>query len=299
MSIDLALSTAICPQFTADQVIDLARQTGISQVELLTTSTEYPSLAADPLQGDPGKLAAQLKAADIKTACLHLNVCMHHRDEQKLAKEYGRVEHALRVARTLDCPYVRIQGNNVKPHESRRNVISRMVDNVRSLAQKAVECGVTILFENNGSFAKAKDWWTLLNIVEHPMLGVCWNPTNAHAAGEVPGVSIPMLHHRIHAVRVNDLAEGSGNDFVAIGQGIVPVRQVIHRLMGIGYERLLTIAYDRAWLGADVDIAAFLTANRETLSSWITESATTIADAQTKIDKLAARNAPKPRKRAS
>lgn len=299
MSIQIALSTAICPDYTAQQIIDLAKATGIGQIEFITTSTEYPTLACDPMVGDAHALSELLKAADIKTACIHLNVCMHHADESAIAKATARIEHALRVARTLECPYVRIQGNNVKPHESRRNVISRMVDHVRPLAQKAAEHGVTLLFENNGSFAKAKDWWTLLNMVEHPMLGICWNPTNAHAVGEIPGISIPMLHHRIHIARINDLAEGSGNNFVAIGEGVVPVREVIHRLMGIGFGRILTVAYDKAWLGVDVDVIAFLTQIRETLTNWMQESATAIADAQTKIDKVAARNAPKPRKRAS
>ncbi len=299
MSIQLALSTAICPDYTADQVIELAKAVGIDQVELITTSTEYPTLACDPMAGDPHKLAGQFKDAGIKVACIQLSVCMHHDQPNDIAKAQSRVEHAMRVARTLACPYVRIQGNNVKPHESRRRVISRMVENVHPLGEKAAEHGVTLLFENNGSFAKAKDWWTLLNIVEHPMLGICWNPTNAHAAGEMPGISIPLLHHRIHMVRVNDLADGSGNDFVAIGEGSVPIREVIHRLMGIGFNRVITIAYDKAWLPAGVDIAEFLTGIRETLTNWMAESAQAIEDAQAKIDKLAKRNAPKPRVRAS
>ena len=299
MSIQLALSTAICPDHTPQQVIDLAKASGIGYIEFMTTSTEYPTLACDPMQGDPHALAQLLKAAQIKTACIHLNVCMHHDDENAINKATARVEHALRVASSLECAYVRIQGNNVKPHESRRNVISRMVNNVRPLAQKAAEHAVTLLFENNGSFAKAKDWWTLLNIVEHPMLGVCWNPTNAFAVGEMPGISIPLLHQRIHIARLNDLTTGTGNDFVALGEGTVPVHEVIHRLMGIGFDRFLTIAYDKAWLSSDVDLIEFLTQTRETLTNWIDESAAMIAAAPIKIDKIAARNAPKPRQRAS
>ena len=299
MSIQLAFSTAICPDFSPKQVIELAKATGISQVELISTSSEYPTLACDPLKGNPHELHEQFEAEQIKVACISLNVCMHHVDSDQIQKAASRVEHALRVARTLGCAYVRIQGNNVKPHESRRKVISRMMDNVLPLAQMAAEHGVTLLFENNGSFAKAKDWWTLINMTEHPMIGVSWNQTNAFAVGENPGISIPLLHSRIHIARINDLMEGSGNDFVAIGEGVVPVREVIHRLMGIGFDRILTIAYDRAWLGTDVDIAEFLTQTRETLSSWMQESATLIEEAQVKINKIATRNAPKPRQRAS
>lgn len=299
MSIKLALSTAICPQAPIQQVIDLVKQTGFTHLEFITTSSEYPTLASDPLVGDPQKLAATLKEADCQVACINLGVCMHHKDPQAVAKARDCVEHALRVARALSCPYVRIQGNNVASNESRRNVISRIVDNVRPLGDKAAECGVTLLFENNGSFAKAKDWWTVLNIVEHPMLGVCWNPTNAFAVGEAPGISIPMLHRRIHNVRLNDLAQGSGNDFVALGEGAVPIREVIHRLMGIGYDRILTVAYDKAWLPEDTNIIEFIRQAYETLNNWMNESAQAIKQAQTKIDKFAARNAPKPRQRAS
>jgi sugar phosphate isomerase/epimerase len=249
--------------------------------------------------GDPHLLAVMLKEADIKAASINLSVCMHHDKPEKIVQSQARVEHAFRVARILDCPYVRIQGNSVRPHESRRNVISRIVANVKPLADKAIQHGVTLLFENNGSFAKAKDWWTVLNMTEHPMLGICWNPTNAHAVGELPAISIPMLHQRIFNCRINDLTQGTGNNFVALGQGVVPLREVIHRLMGIGYDRTLTVAYDKAWLADSTDVAEFLTHARETLTGWMDDSAKAITDAQAKIDKLAARNAPKPRKRAS
>jgi len=299
MSISLAFSTAICPEKSTPQVIDLAKELGYTHVELITTSAEYPTVASDPLVSDPQQLALMLQDADIKPACLHLDVCLHHADQALIRKAYLRVEHACRVARTIGCPYVRLQGNAVKPNQSRVSVISRMVANVLPMVKMAADHGVILVFENNGSFAKSKDWWTVLNMVEHPMLGICWNPTNAHAVDELPAISIPVLHSRIHMVRLNDLASGSENDFVPIGQGKLPVRDVIHRLMGIGFNRILSVGYDQAWLSADVDLSTFLADAKETLTSWMQESAKAIEDAQVKIDKLAARNAPKPRQRAS
>lgn len=298
MSIALAFSTAICPEKSSEQAIELAKELGYSHLEFITTSPENPAIASDPLKDDPQVLAQLLKDAAIKPACIDLNICIHHKDKNLLEKTYTKAEHAFRVAKIIGCPYVRILGNAVMPHEARRRVISRMVENVNPLVQTAAEYGVTLLFENTGSFAKAKAWWTLLNMAEHPMLGICWNPTNAFANDEMPCISIPLLHHRIHLVHLSDFTEGAGNNFVALGQGSVPVEETVCRMMGIGYARILSVSYDQAWLGDATDVTAFLTQAKETIEAWMQVSADAIAAADVKKKKIAARNAPKPRQRA-
>ena len=99
-------------------------------------------------------------------------------------------------------------------------------------------------------------------------------------------------------MHLNDLADGAGNDFVALGEGDVPVEETVCRLMGIGYARILSVAYDQAWLGNDVDVAAFLTQAKDTIEAWMQVSTDAIDAAEVKKQKLAARNAPKPRQRA-
>ena len=57
-----------------------------------------------------------------------------------------------------------------------------------------------LLIENAGGFATAKQWWWLLNLVDHPRVGLVWNAANAAAAGEPASVSVPIREVLIRAV---------------------------------------------------------------------------------------------------
>src|SRR5204862_4596778 len=62
-------------------------------------------------------------------------------------------------------------------------------------------------------------------------------------------VSVPTLNSRIAYTQVKDAQLGPlGANYCKLGDGDVPVKKFLIRLMGIGYSGYVTMEWEKAWL---------------------------------------------------
>ena len=297
MLMKLAFSTTACPEWTIAQVAERAEAMGYEGVELRTLGPGSTGLASDPALSDPEKVRDVFRASAIEPVCLSTSTSLHHRNASAAKAARWQIMKDLELAAQIGCQVIRVFAYEVEPGENRRSVIQRVAEQVRPLAEKAGELDVEILFENAGSFCGAKDWWSLLNLLEHPMLGLVWNVANAAAAGESSAISVTMLNSRIHLVKVKDTKVGEGSGFVSLGEGTVEIERFLKRLMGVGYSGYVVVEWDRLWLPALSPASTYLPDAYERLTGWFNA----IMDAEKKgvevAEKAAKRNTPKPRPR--
>lgn len=293
MAIKLAFSTVACPNWTIEQVARQAQQMAYAGVELRTLGGSSSALACDPALTDPKKVRDVLTAFDVEPACLSTSTALHHRDRKAIRAAQSQLVRDLELAAQIGCPYVRIFGNEVGPGEDRRSAIQRIAERVAPLADKGGELGVSLLFENAGSFCGAKEWWWLLNLIEHPMVGLSWNAANAAAIGESPVVSIPTLNSRIQLVKAKDLRVGEGTGFVPLGEGSVGMEVLVKRLLGIGYEGYISVEWDRLWLQSLEPAEQYLPQAHQRLKKWLDDIAELEEQARLAREKAAAKAAAK------
>ncbi len=294
MAIKLAFSTVACPDWTLGQVVDKAGELGYQGVELRTLGLGGSGLACDPALSNAAKTASLFERAKIEPVCLSTSVSLHHFAEAPAYEASVRLNHDLELAAALGCQHVRIFGHNVDPGHDHRSVIQRIAHRAAPLADKAGQLGVQLLFENAGSFNQAKEWWWLLNLLDHPMLGMCWNVANAAAAGEPPAVSVPNLNSRIRLAKVKDTKLGEGVGWLPLGEGDCQVQTFIKRLLGIGFDGYATVEWDRLWLAGLAPADEFLPNAAATLQHWLDEIAELEEKGRKAAEKAAAKNAPKP-----
>ncbi|MBI1335555.1 MAG: TIM barrel protein [Phycisphaera sp.] len=282
MPIKLAFSTVACPNWTLDQVAAQAKAMGYHGVELRTLGPAGAALACDPSASDPRKVAEAFEHAGVEIALLSTSISLHPKSNSAGFTAMRQTTDALELASKLGCGAVRVFVSHIEVGESRQNVMTRVSQRLRPLADKAGELGVQLLLENSGSFALAKPWWWLLNLVDHPMLGLSWNVANAAASDEGPAVSVPLLNQRIRFAKVKDAKIGEGTGFVPLGEGTVQVQHFIKRLMGIGYTGYVSVEWDRLWLPSLKPAEEALPEALATLKKWITEIEEAIENAKPK-----------------
>jgi len=247
----LAFSTVACPDWTLDEAARFAASTGYEGLELRTLGGGSTTLSCDPGLSDANKVRDILETHGIAAACLSTSSALHHRDESRYRHSRKMILQDLEYAKAINAGAVRIFGYEVQPGENRRSVIDRIASRTRELADRAGELGIQLLFENAGSYAVAKEWWWILNQLQHPMTGLMWNIANSVAASpeDVGGdIAVPMLNSRIRIMKLKDTVVGEGSGFVPLGDGDVNVSRVIRRLLGIGFQGWLTVEWDKAWL---------------------------------------------------
>ncbi|MEX0774910.1 MAG: sugar phosphate isomerase/epimerase family protein [Phycisphaeraceae bacterium] len=273
MPIKLAFSTTACPQWSVEKVAEQARTMGYAGVELRTLGGGAGELACDPALSEPAKVHDIFKAFAVEPVCLSTSISLHHRDASKARAARRETQEAIRMAAAIGCRYVRVFGYEVEPGRSRRSVLMTLADAVTPLVDVAGEQGIGVLFENAGSFALAKEWWWLLNMLDHPMVGLSWNIANSVAASrdDIGGsVSVPLLHSRIRMAKVKDIHIGEGSGFVPLGEGNVGVERFVQRLLGIGFDGYVSVEWDRLWLPTLAPAEEYLPDAQQRLTKWLT-----------------------------
>lgn len=274
MALRLAFSTVACPDWTLERVVEQAKAMDYAGVELRTLGdggggVTAARLACDPTLSDPAVVRRLFDGAGIVPACLSTSICLHHADTSAARTAMAQTTRAMELAAAIGCPAVRVFASTLRPGESRNAVIQRVAGRIAPLADKGGELGVELLFENAGSFARARDWWTMLNLAGHPLAGMCWNAANAAIAGEDPAVSVSVLHSRIRMAKVKDLTIGEGSGFKPLGEGDVAVENFFKRLMGIGFDGFVSVEWDRLWLPSLAPAEEALPAARKRIRDWL------------------------------
>jgi sugar phosphate isomerase/epimerase len=135
-------------------------------------------------------------------------------------------------------------------------VFDRVAEALRNLADQAHARGITIGLENEhacnvGTGAEAG---RMLAAVDHPALGVIWDPANASILGETPFPDgyAALPHHRIIHVHAKDcVVDGHTPTWGALGEMGIDWKGQIDALVRDGYHG--SISLETHWRGSSGD----------------------------------------------
>ncbi|MAE65883.1 MAG: hypothetical protein CMJ18_16555 [Phycisphaeraceae bacterium] len=296
MAIKFCFSTTACPDWPLEEVLTKAGEYGYEGVELRTLGPGSANLASDPALSSHERVAQLFSSSPIEPVCLSTSLSLHHRQTSAVHKVTLQLKADMELARAIGCRFVRVFAERIGFGESSQASIQRIARQVRPLAETAAEQGVELLFENAGTFNHAKAWWWLLDLVDHPMVGMCWNVANAAAAGEPPTVSVPLLHRRIRMAKAKDAIITDGNEcgWVLPGDGTVAISVFLRRLLGVGFDGFVSVEWDRLWFKSLAPPEEYLPEACSRLKAWVDENTELVEKGRKAAQKAAAKNAPKP-----
>ena len=163
-----------------------------------------------------------------------------------------------RAAKEMGSPTVRALTGQQWPGVGRREGIAWVVDAVRRVCAEADGLGVQVVLENH---TQAFTWkyfdfamqgevlLEILDLLRDTSVGVQFDTGNPLVAGEDPLTLFEKVQDRIAYVHLNDVPRPGVFEFVAVGTGIAPNREVLSRLKRRGYGGWVGI--EEASLGDD------------------------------------------------
>lgn len=271
-----AFSTVACPHWTLDRVALAAQRLGFSGVELRTFGVDSRAFACDPALTGPEKVRRLFGQAGVSICSLATDVAFDAavippvighliRDQEAAVREAQR---AIDIAASIECPLVRVFGFRIPANETRQNGSARIVARLRKVIDHADKTGVTVVFENGGSFAKASEMIEIIDEIRSPLLNASYNILAAHQAGENPASGIIRLGDKLRLLRVKDHKD---NKPVVLGTGSVPVHHAITSASKL--NAWAVFEWDYAWL-PDIGEPEFaLDHASRTLWQWIGNAA--------------------------
>ena len=235
----LSFSTRGWADLTWDTLLDTALEMKFTGIEVYNL-WKFPALTAKGGPFHPHRLAAtlrQLRDKKLSIPCLDtsldLTACQENAD---------LLGDMLTYARDLRVPYVVCWASQGEEASE-----AALYDRIAALLPRAEELGVGILLKTSGIFA---DTGRLRRFLEHyasDWLGALWDMHHPYRDyGESADTTIKNLGTYVRHVHLRDSDEdGSYN---LIGEGTLPIRDMIRALSSINYDGFISLEWKPEWM---------------------------------------------------
>lgn len=253
----LAFSTLACPGWSWKQAIDAAKSYGYDGIEWRLidgqiANSQYPLAVCEQIKEAVAK-------AGLVTCALDSGVSLAFPPGPDRDRQLDEARGMLKLAAALDTDMVRMFPGKYPQSASDEEAIGWVVEGARALVPEAKDLGVRIALEIHDSFdwkrrelrGTTASWFTAeaLKLVDSAEVGILWDLGNPYLEGEGPRQAFENVRARMNHVHTKDMRptpEG-GWQYVLMGEGVIPIPDVLAWLKDCGYDGWLSFEWEKKW----------------------------------------------------
>jgi sugar phosphate isomerase/epimerase len=240
----LAFTTLACPNWTLEQVIESALQNGYEGIEIRLLDGNM--LPPDMDQATRDRVRTLCQKAGLKIVCVDTSVRIANPDPEARAAQIREGLAFLEIAAEWNSPYIRVFGS---PPENtpRADAIRAAIECLAPLAKRGKELGVIPLLETHDAFSSTVAVMEILDQV--PDAGALWDMLHPCRVGEKPSETAERLGNLCYHVHVKDGKPNTGEkwDLTLLGEGEVPVPEILSILQAHNYDGWLSVEWEKKW----------------------------------------------------
>ena len=270
----IAFSTLAFPDATLASAASLGRSWGYSGIELRLIDGELidPSMSA----ADRARVKRTVTAAGLPVVAVDSSIRLTDDDSGPELRRF------LELASYWESPLVRVFGGALAAEQTARQEQLRAAARVlESSVPVAERLGVAIGVETHDAFAASSVVAELLALVysgtadpaavDSGAVGAVWDSHHPHRMGETPDQVYANLGARILLAQVKDARRKAGGDWqlVLLGEGEVPVRDMLGLLAAGGYPHWISVEWEKRWHPEIEEPEVALPQHLELLTKWI------------------------------
>jgi len=261
----IAFSTLAFPDATLAAAAALGRRWGFSGIELRLIDGDL----IDPAM--PSARRAQVRrtlaAAGLPVVAVDSSIRLTSDDP---GPELCRF---LQLASDWEAPLVRVFGGALAADSppARREQIRAAAGVLEDAVPLAARLGVAIGVETHDDFSASSVLASLLALVPSDLVGAVWDSHHPHRMGETPAEVHARLGSRILLAQVKDarrLPDGQWR-LVPLGEGEVPVRDMLARLAAAGYPHWISVEWEKRWHPEIEEPEVALPQHLDLLAAWL------------------------------
>jgi sugar phosphate isomerase/epimerase len=244
----LAFTTLACPGWSLEQAVAAARQYGYEGLELRLLDGE---LLRSDLDIEARRRVRELCTdAGIPIVCVDTSVRIAQPDPTARAEQIRDGLAFLELAAGWDSPLIRVFGG---PPEGADAAAARdaAIECLAPLAERGRALGVAVALETHDAFSGSAIVADVLAPTPADGAGVLWDTLHPFRVGDTLDQTIANLRGRLLHVHIKDgrrPADGGPNwDLTLLGEGDVPIRDILAALRTIGYDGWLSVEWEKKW----------------------------------------------------
>jgi len=246
----ISFSTLGCPKWPWARIVGQAAAMGYSAIELRGIEAQMDLTKRPEFIGTRiGESLKDLDAAGLRISDLGASARMHESDPVVRAAQIDEGKRFVDLAHQLHAPYVRVFGDSLPAGQPRADVLSRVVDGLRTLGAYAKGSGVGIIIESHGDFTDSPTLAELLTRSAMDDVALLWDAHHTFVDGkEQPAATWSALGRYVRHTHLKD-SKPAGSDvrYVLTGTGTVPVREIVRVLKRGGYQGYYGFEWEKTW----------------------------------------------------
>lgn len=248
----LSFSTLGCPAWPWKTIVANADRFGYAAIELRGIAGEMDLPKVPELSGTRlAESKRDLAALGLVVSDLGASSRMHEKDPAVRQAQFDEGRRFIDLAHALGTKYVRMFGDKMPEGEPKADVMARVVEGFRTMAEYAKPAGVTVLIESHGDFTRSADIHDILTRVNVPQFALLWDAHHSFAsAGEHPADTFKVIGPWTRHTHLKDsqpAAKFEDRKYVLVGQGNVPVGEQVRVLAASGYKGFYGFEWEKKW----------------------------------------------------
>jgi sugar phosphate isomerase/epimerase len=246
----IAFSTLAFPDSTLASAVARGRRWGYAGVELRLIDGELidPSMPA----ADRARVKRTVAAVGLPVVAVDSSIRLTDDDPGPQLRRF------LELASDWESPLVRVFGGSLPAEGPERQVQLRAAARVLEASVPfASRLGVAIGVETHDDFSASSTVAELLAMADPDRVGAVWDSHHPHRVGERPAEVYENLAGRILLAQVKDArrnrvqrgrrTQAGEWELVLLGEGEVPVRQMLELLTAGGYRHWISVEWEKRW----------------------------------------------------
>jgi sugar phosphate isomerase/epimerase len=239
----VAFSTLAFPDASLASAVSLGRRWGYAGIELRLIDGQL----IDPAMPAADRAGVRRTLAGMPVVAVDTSVRLTAGDP---GAQLGRF---LELASDWEAPLVRVFGGSLaaggQDRQDQLRVAAAALDSNVPLASRL---GVAIGVETHDDLSASSAVAELLAMSDPQWVGAVWDSLHPHRMGERPADVYANLGERILLTQVKDArrtAGGEGDDWqlTLLGEGEVPVREMLGLLAAGGYRQPISVEWEKRW----------------------------------------------------
>jgi len=240
----LSFATLGCPNWSLEHIGDEAKAMGYDGVELRGIKGEHIGPGETP--GELKRIRRIFDDRGLEIVCIMGYSRFTWAEGKQRKDEIAQVLTMLELAREVGCPILRVFAGKMDGDDRRAN-IARVVECLGTLAPMAGKLGVRMALESHDDWCKGENLSAVLQGVENPALGICWDVANSYFV-EPLEKTFEAIKDRLCHVHFKDAAKQGAKEISRLpGAGDVDLRRAMKILADAGYDGYLSFEWEKKW----------------------------------------------------
>jgi len=266
----IAFSTLAFPDATLAEATALGRSWGYAGVELRLIDGQL--IDSSMSAGQRVRVKQTIAAASLPIVSVDSSIILTGEEAGPELRQF------LELANDWESPLVRVYGGPLAEEPGTRRTqmeaAARVLQEATPLAERL---GVAVAIETHDSFSASSVVAGLLAMVQSKWVGALWDTHHPHRMGERPAEVYEHIGPRVLHVQVKDVrlsvAHKGGWQLVLLGEGEVPVQEIIRLLAAGGYGGYISVEWEKYWHPEIEEPEIALPQHLKVLQEWVKDLA--------------------------